>query len=536
MVKKARSAIKKLYGMNVPLRHRIALFFSVSCVTLLAGVMTVLTLTGVFSFGARELSRTLRSEHARYSENAGKTLGQIAFHAVQLSLNLSGGIEDFLRSKDLRFSDLSGQMELLQALEEQLAPVLIGELNATVAGGALFALEATVNPILPRARFSRAGMFIRNSENGMTGFDVNKYYIRGFPDIASKKKIQLRYNWTLEFDILQKSWYNKIFEVLGNGNVASLSRHYLWSRNNAAGEEDASGLLCSIPILDANRKIIGVCGLEFRGLQFGEVFSPENESIPGTVHILSLRQRPTVSLDRAVIAGKLDLKDARLEDRQLRRGKNMEDLETFVDNSGNPVLIGISDEIQLYPKDSPFDEERFTLITAIPWNYFVETGANRRNILLTVFALFLTVGIVLSVWISNRILHPLKRQMVLAGNGKEPGEFKTNIPEIDLLASLLVKAHQTGEELEGESELFQSLFSDFIAAVRTLTPTEMILFQYYADGKTTPEIKDLMCVSEATIRTHSSHIYQKLHVSSRNELALYTDLLKKAGKYAEIFP
>jgi len=80
-----------------------------------------------------------------------------------------------------------------------------------------------------------------------------------------------------------------------------------------------------------------------------------------------------------------------------------------------------------------------------------------------------------------------------------------------------------------DSQLPGNLFDDFIERIKTLTPTELKIFRYYAEGKNISEIKYMMYISTSTIKTHNKHIYTKLGISSRNELTLYVELLKKSG-------
>lgn len=79
-----------------------------------------------------------------------------------------------------------------------------------------------------------------------------------------------------------------------------------------------------------------------------------------------------------------------------------------------------------------------------------------------------------------------------------------------------------------------SLFDDFILKTKALTRTERELFRCYFDGKSTQEILEAMFISLSTFKTHNSHIFKKLSISSRDELILYINLIKKSGKSSEI--
>ena len=48
------------------------------------------------------------------------------------------------------------------------------------------------------------------------------------------------------------------------------------------------------------------------------------------------------------------------------------------------------------------------------------------------------------------------------------------------------------------------------------------------------EIPNLAYISMSTVRRHNRSIYEKLEVSSRDELMLYIDLLKRCGRLDEL--
>jgi DNA-binding CsgD family transcriptional regulator len=53
----------------------------------------------------------------------------------------------------------------------------------------------------------------------------------------------------------------------------------------------------------------------------------------------------------------------------------------------------------------------------------------------------------------------------------------------------------------------------------SLTPTELEVVRHAAVGLTNPEIGERMFISRGTVKTHLSHIYTKLDVRNRSELA-----------------
>jgi DNA-binding CsgD family transcriptional regulator len=59
------------------------------------------------------------------------------------------------------------------------------------------------------------------------------------------------------------------------------------------------------------------------------------------------------------------------------------------------------------------------------------------------------------------------------------------------------------------------------ANVATLTPREQQVLEWVADGKTNPEIAQILVASPATVRKHLEHIYAKLGVHTRTAAVAY---------------
>ncbi|MDR0514883.1 MAG: LuxR C-terminal-related transcriptional regulator, partial [Coriobacteriaceae bacterium] len=57
-----------------------------------------------------------------------------------------------------------------------------------------------------------------------------------------------------------------------------------------------------------------------------------------------------------------------------------------------------------------------------------------------------------------------------------------------------------------------------IASNHGLTPREQEIFIYLAQGRNRPYIQEKLHLADGTIRTHSSHIYDKLEVHTRQEM------------------
>jgi len=55
----------------------------------------------------------------------------------------------------------------------------------------------------------------------------------------------------------------------------------------------------------------------------------------------------------------------------------------------------------------------------------------------------------------------------------------------------------------------------------SLTPTEVRVVTLVAEGLTNPQIAERMFIARGTVKVHLSHIFAKLDVSTRSELATH---------------
>ena len=80
----------------------------------------------------------------------------------------------------------------------------------------------------------------------------------------------------------------------------------------------------------------------------------------------------------------------------------------------------------------------------------------------------------------------------------------------------------------------EELFADFANRVDSLSNAERRIFNYYIEGREISEVPELAFISINTVKKHNRSIYQKLSVASRDDLMLYIDLFRCAGRLEEI--
>ncbi len=103
------------------------------------------------------------------------------------------------------------------------------------------------------------------------------------------------------------------------------------------------------------------------------------------------------------------------------------------------------------------------------------------------------------------------------------------VVSVQMLTQLNTR-YVTGELPPNMEELFKA----FADRVKTLTSAERRILNYYIDGCDTADIPDLAFISIHTVKKHNRSIYQKLEVSSRDEMMLYIELFRCCDRLSEL--
>ncbi|MBQ8264475.1 MAG: hypothetical protein IJY96_06860 [Oscillospiraceae bacterium] len=100
-----------------------------------------------------------------------------------------------------------------------------------------------------------------------------------------------------------------------------------------------------------------------------------------------------------------------------------------------------------------------------------------------------------------------------------------------IIITVPAAAEENASELPPDME---ALFTTFSERVTTLTASERMILQYHIDGYSLEEAAAELYISVNTARKHNSNLRRKLELGSKEELSLYIDLFRRAGRLDEI--
>jgi DNA-binding CsgD family transcriptional regulator len=479
--------------------------------------------------------RELKRELFHFSKDATRQFGGVSARAVTLSRELSKNITQTLAGLGLTFDDLSGRPDLYDIIEE----IIDGEVHGLLAAldtagynGVFLVLDTQANPTLPNVRDSKAGVYIRNAKPAVPGMETPRLCLRGMPELIVKNGLDAWDRWDREFNTADRLFYHEPLKKYQANPALPLSLLYFWTAQSAIPGLDERALLCSVPIIGENGQVMGVCGFEISAGDFERAYTPNPDQYPRIISLLAPLDSDGLHLERSLTAGNYAPQPVTAAIRHYRSGL------TLYQGDGLS-LAGVQEEPALYPANSPFAGSPFALVVAVPCEDLDRAfvGGSIRVILIvfTLLAASLALAVIMTLRVSRRYV-----KLLIESLKQGPAE-KTDMPEIGELASLIdtimvdkihkaldqrqeaaQKAAQEGPEKEG-------VFEDFLKRRKTLTPVEREIFDYYADGLSRKEIMEKRRMSNGTFNSHSAHIFAKLGVRSKEEIALYMDLIRRSG-------
>lgn len=507
---------------------RLFLFLVVLVFIMVFGIVIIFAVTGTFGTRLAAYEELVRNElnhvHWRISEN----YGRLSVQAVEFSRDLASSIERKLLDEGLKVTELQNNPGILEELLAGEYERALFSLQKASSSGVFVILDATVNPMLETSETSRAGLFLKNMEpNILSSTSPTITLLRGFPSIGRSYSVPLHAQWKMEFDVGDAPYYRLPMKKAAEKKLP-LSRLYYWSLSTILPGTSEESMLCSVPLLDSEGNVFGVCGFEVSSMLFKLTHMPKNDTFSRMFCMLAPISGNVFDTSGAMFAGGYFARDIVL-DKQLFFVE--EDQKTFFRYNGASgfPFMGFHLPVRLYPEGSVFSDRKWVVALLVPAEdiEYSVTGFHLR--LATMFIFLLILGVFISFILSRRYIRPISEGLDMIKSDNLTEAPKTNIPEIDDLIEHLTRKSEELKKtnLTGDSP---ALLNEFLSKVRTLSPAERTVFNLYAQQYNAKEIAGILCLSINTIKTHTKRIYAKLAVSSREELLVYIDLLKEAGK------
>lgn len=539
-------------------RRLIIFFISISVFLILAFTL----LLGIFGITGKEqktIQNHINTELSNVSNAITDNFGQLSLGGIIMAKDISRQCDNFFLSNNINASELKQHPEMLESLLSEQAYTLMNTINNYYCGGVFIMLDATVNTNKTNDETSKAGMFIKKTQPTSTqAVGVKLHYLRGPAQIARKNGITLLGQWHMEYDISEQDFFIKVMENARDNPNLTISRLYCWSGRLTLKGNSESGFLLGVPLRSIDGTVFGVCGIEISDRLFKSLYSPEGGIYENIFTIMSPSDNNKLYASQGIIAGNYYLTGNRWNV-DLYRQDNKDNFEYYSTN--NETYGGKSTKINLYPNDSPYENDTWTVALLMDKKLLAEAIKGNVSYFMYTVLILLIFSLIISVFISRHYLRPVTEAFNSIRNlSHEERKVAPYLEINDLFDFLAEKDREYEEELrqkeqhnqymqdevartQGEYEKAQlelsrlaysrkqevdpDLYQQFLDNLSMLTPTERIIFDLYVSGKSAKEILEIMCIKENTLKYHNKNIYSKLGVTSRKELLRYATLMNR---------
>ncbi len=516
-------------GINgTPMILRLFLFLIVLVLTIFLGVIAILFITGTFTAGMSESQRMFENELLHASQDISKQYGEISIQAIEFSKELSRSIEDKTNKLGIPVSNLQKHPELLEEVISAELDRSLFCLQRTKSSGVFFILNATINPALDNADDSRAGLYIKNMEpNIINSTSPTIIIMHGMPSISRNASLSLHAQWNMEFDVSNAPYYHLPMNTARANRNLPLSRLYYWSPKLTLPNTSEEVMLCSIPLIDSQGNVFGVCGIEISTMLFKLTHMPNNSIYNRLFCVLSPTTEGTIKLQESMFSGGYSARIISKGNDTLKISENRRSFYSYRNEDSS--FVGIHAPVHLYPKGSAYQNEQWTVAIMIPEDDLVSSITKLNLSLIGLLMILVILGIIASYVLSQRFLKPITEGLDMIKSADLSAAPRTKIAEIDDLISFLAAHNEELYERARQENLSLTILDEFLENIKTLSPAERSVFDLYAKDHNAKEIAEILCLSINTIKTHSKRIYTKLNVTSREELLLYVNMLNEIG-------
>jgi len=501
--------LRKTGDAGMTMRFRLFTFLIALVVLMISSVVITLLISGPLTDGQGEAKEFVRKELTRVSDDLAAQYGDVTVQLTRLSESISTSIEVRLRDKEIPASKLQAHPEVLEEVIEGELDRLLLALDKTGCSGVFMILDATVGPELAGAGHSRAGISVRITEPKLSGPDMARRYVRGFPGVAYRNGFSMLSNWDMEFDVEDRAYYRLPLEKYKEIGLP-LSRLYYWGFESVISDGGGSMILCCVPLISSGGEALGVCGFEISAVNFISDYSPAASEYRHAFGMLSCLTDNGLDTGRALFSGNQPVScAARNNGPLLRAGGN--GLNIYRQQNGK-TFVGLHEEVKLYPVDSAFADQRFAVALLIPKGD-LDALVLRRNVkLIMICAALLLLGLCVSVFISRKYLNPIMSVFDDIHSDRIDVDAKTNILEIDRLIELIRETKENTAQSSGRARTAE----EFDAL--NLSPREKEVAALLLRGMTMRQVSADLGISESTVHGYCRTLYKRLGINSRTEL------------------
>lgn len=547
-----RNRIHHFHKPKQNMKNKLALYMFVLVLLLLVFLAALLVLFGRFKTPKDTLEERLDTQATAFEKEILTHRNDLSMLGIHLSEDAAELIGNYLSANALSADALAGnEMALTQLQERLIEPVRQYLLQARCSGVFVF-LNTSVSK---NGIDSYSGIYLQTNGYETDRRDIILY--RGISSVARNHGIMPHRQWRLEASSDLISAQNHLFSSVTD----SPERAYTFTDIFDLPGTSEKATLLMLPMRGEDGTFYGICGFEISESYFKRIHA-QSTKLSRFTGLITYDTGDTMSSFLVCGSddgyyyppvGTLSAKDFDGNILMLSDGSNTY-LGMIRRHEGSDAGKGFSSIVMTYKED--YDREAF------------QNGATTALIILLLGLL----SVAFCVYFSRRYLSPILRAIEQIKNDRR-AEANTGMEEInDLFTFLAERDSDTKSVIDGlhseiagaKSELARlqeeqertlaeytrakerlALFDmdkvgvsredyeHFAANLSRLTRKEREIFDLYLAGKSGKEIREMLDISENTLKYHNRHIYETLNVNSKKQLltlAAMMDQKKEMGQ------
>lgn len=533
------------------MRTKLVLYMLILSLLLLLLLSVLLYLSGHFQTPRNTLAEKLLTQSATLEKELVTHRENLCMLGTRLSDDATVLITAFLDQNDLTFDALRASEEYLTDLQGQLIGPLQQYLLQANCSGAFVILDTTVSSTPDTS--SKSGLYLQ-----VNGYETDRREMilyRGYSSVAKQNDIMPHRQWRLEINSedlplwpeLQRSHRALLFEDCRFTDVVTLP-----------GTSEKAFLVL-LPIVGRSGENLGVCGFEISESYFKRTHSQYTT----LTHFTGLMTTDSGDgIDSYLVCGSDSgyFNDTTGSFSVRDYGDGLSELF-----DGKTAYLGI---VRTYQGDLP--GESFVSVVMTPKaDYRHDAIAN--GVRITMLILLLGVlTVCFCVYFSRRYLSPVlhaleqikredrkqlhsqlseindllaflaeqddDRQAVLENLTQEMNQARLELSELQAEQEVAKEKYDHARQQisrlalpGGTAEINETEYEQFVRGIQKLTPREREIFDLYLQGKTGVEIRDILGITENTLKYHNRNIYGTLNVRSKKQLLRYASILEERG-------
>ena len=540
LIKKLIKYIRLDEGQSVSMRKRLILYMMLLFVIVLSILVFALILSGVITMDDERIYEGMSMRLDTEDQTIRDEVDLLTVQGISLAQNIGRETEHILADENVSPDNISNNLKLLSELQDSYYGYMNTAVQVSDASGVYVILNATANTELENSDKSRSGVYLRVSNIDLkekANKELNLY--RGIAEVGREKGLRMNNQWQLEFDMSRSQL------SIPTGRVNDISSNYRYTGKSKLVNMWEEVVLLSVPFVGTDGTVYGVCGLELSEALF-TLWHPAFKSDYGPfVTVIAPYDGKKLKLDEGLLGG---AKDTFLTDKE---SFEVSEAGKFIKLSGAyGDYVGIMKETDVFGKYSPVkdgngesdadaseksdvESTKWMLCILTPQDYYTDYMRSIRVRWLIILFAVIIISLVLSIVLSRRFIRPVLSGMEALMDDSKSG--KTGYSEIDELIEFM-KSRSEDEKIIEEKlpENVAILFDRFVENTKKLSPAEWIVMKLYIEGCEIADIPDKAFISMATVRKHNRSIYEKLEVSSRDELMLDIDLFRRSDRIDEL--